>query len=131
MGFVVVLRLAFGLGDARDRPLALDTGAADELVALAPIGLVGLGRVPPGGRLLFEVGEPAARELGHPVGVIVELHDGVDRALEERPVVGDNREDHVPGEERLQPVETVEVEVVGGFVEEEDVEPREQDRRQR
>jgi hypothetical protein len=61
------------------------------------------------------------------VGVVVDLGHGGDGPLEERAVVGHDHERGVePGDEPLQPVEAVEVEIVGRLVEQEDVEPGEQ-----
>ena len=68
----------------------------------------------------------------NPPGPRVDLGDPRHRAVEERPVV---RDDGDPAreavDEALQPVEAVEVEVVRRLVEEQQVEPRQQDRGQR
>ena len=64
--------------------------------------------------------------------MLLELEDAIHGTVEERAVVRDH--DHRAGRvvhESLEPVEAREVEVVGGLVEEEDVEPTEQDRRER
>ena len=64
--------------------------------------------------------------------VLVELEYAVDRAVEERAVVRHDDDAAVElGEERLEQVETREVEVVRRLVEQEHVEAREQDRRER
>ena len=83
-------------------------------------------------RLLDEVRGPAAGVLGRRVRVLVELDHAVDRPVEERAVV---RDDHratreLVVEEPFEAVQPGEVEVVGRFVEEEHVEPRQQDRRE-
>ena len=84
------------------------------------------------GRLLGEVRGPAAGVLAGSVGVLVELEDGRDGAIEKGAVV---RDDHRPSrevvvQEALEPVEPGEVEVVGGLVEQEHVEAGQQDRGQ-
>jgi hypothetical protein len=66
------------------------------------------------------------------VGDLVHLEDPGDDALEERAVVRDDRRPARPlGDEALQSGEPVEVEVVRRLVEQERVEAREEDRRQR
>ena len=88
------------------------------------MGLLG---VLAGERPLVEVGPPSALVAGERVAVVVDLGDRGDRALEERPVVRHHHQRGVEAEdEPLQPVEPVEVEVVGRLVEEEDVEAGQQ-----
>ena len=91
-----------------------------------PVVLLG---VLAGQRPFVEVGEPAALVAGERVRVLVDLGDRGDGAFQERPVV---RHDHdrrgQAEDEPFEPVEPVEVEVVGGLVEEEDVEPGQQQR---
>ena len=61
----------------------------------------------------------------------VDLSDRGHDALEKRPVVGDDDESAAAAvQEVLQPFEAVEVEVVGGLVQEHDVEPGQQERRE-
>ena len=85
-----------------------------------------------GGRPVVEVGLPAAGVGGGRVVVLVELDDVGDDTFEEGAVVAHHHEGLVAGEdEALQPVETVEVQVVGRLVEEEHVEARQQGRRER
>ena len=94
--------------------------------------LVGLLRVAAGDGLGVEVAEPAAAELGAGAVVLVELEDPVDGGLQEGPVVGDDDQPAVGlVEEALQAGQTGEVEVVGGLVEEEDVEAGQEDGGQR
>ena len=108
-------------------PLALGAGPVGERVALVGVDPVGLLGVLAGAGPLVEVGVPAALVAGERVGVVVDLGDGGDRALEERPVVRHDHQRRVqPEDEPLQPVEAVEVEVVGGLVEQEHVEAGEQ-----
>ena len=64
--------------------------------------------------------------------VLVELEDVGDGPLEEGPVVRHHHDDAGEAlDEGLQPAQTVEVEVVRGLVEEQDVHPGQQDRGQR
>ena len=65
------------------------------------------------------------------VGELVDLHHVRDGAFQERSVVTDDHaaSAHV-GDEPLQPGEPLEVEVVGRLVEQEHVEPREEERRE-
>src|SRR5207248_8389275 len=75
---------------------------------------------------------PRARVLVNAPRLSLELHDARHGAVEERTIVRD--EDDARGEaveKALEPVETGEVEVVRRLVEQEDVEAREQDRRER
>ena len=62
----------------------------------------------------------------------VDLPDRCHDPLEERPVVGDHDKSAAAAlKEVLEPLEAVEVEVVGGLVQEHDVEPGQQERRER
>ena len=123
---------ALGLLDARLRPLALAADAADEPVALRGEGLEPLLVVARGGRAQLLVAGPAAAVLGRGVGDLVDLQHPRDRAGEEGAIVGDDhRAAGALGDEALEPVQAVEVEVVGRLVEQQHVEAREQDRGQR
>ena len=74
---------------------------------------------------------PGTGPLMHAMRPGIDLGDPLDRPVEERAIVRDEREPAVEaGEETLEPVQPVEVEVVRRLVEEEQVEPREQDRGQ-
>ena len=65
------------------------------------------------------------------MGLLVQLEDAGDGAVQEGAVVrDDDGRARQPGDEPLQPVQAGEVEVVGGLVEEEDVEPGQQHRGQ-
>ena len=78
-------------------------------------------------------------ELAPPAGVVVdalrsglELDDSIHRPIEQRAVVRDEHDSALDGEqEALEQVEPGEVQVVGRLVQQEDVEPREQDRGER
>jgi hypothetical protein len=108
-------------------PLALGADPIGQHVALVGVDPVGLLRVLAGESPLVEVGVPSALVAGECVGVVVDLGDRGDRALEERPVVRHDHQRRVEAEdEPLEPVEPVEVEVVGRLVEQEDVEPGQQ-----
>ena len=65
------------------------------------------------------------------MGELVDLHHVRDGAFQERSVVTD---DHAAsahaGDEPLQPGQPIQVEVVGRFVEQDHVEPREEERRE-
>ena len=130
----VLVRLVAGLGVAHAGlgPLALAARPVGQPVALGREGLVALLGVALGRRAQLEVAGPAAAVLRGRVGDLVDLEHARDRALEEGAVVGD---DHgaarALGDEALQPLQAVEVEVVGRLVEQQDVEAREQDRRER
>ena len=80
---------------------------------------------------LLQVGAPPAGVLASGVVVGVELHDSLDHAVEEGAVVGHCG--HGGGrvdDEALEPIEAVEVEVVGRLVEHEHLEARKQNRGQ-
>ena len=63
---------------------------------------------------------------------MVDLGDVGDRAFEERAVMADECHGSLEAEyPPLQPVQSIEVEIVGRLVEQHDIEPREQQRRQR
>ena len=126
---VVVGRLPHRVAHALRAPLPLGAGAGDEVGLLVRELLVGLAGVPPGDGPLLEVGVvPAVVDRDLALGE-VELDDPRDAAREELPVVGDH-DDAGPeaADERLQPLETGEVEVVRRLVEEHHVEPAEQQR---
>ena len=94
--------------------------------------LVGLARVPPGDRALLQEGVVAAVVDRDLVLGQVELDDPGDAAGQELPVVGDQHDAAAQAaHERLQALEAGEVEVVGGLVEQHDVEAAEQQRGQR
>ncbi len=79
----------------------------------------------------IEIGLPASPVQRQPVRAGVDLSDRGHDALEKRPVVGDDDESAAAAvQEVLQPFEAVEVEVVGGLVQEHDVEPGQQERRE-
>ena len=128
---VVVGVLLHRVAHALRAPLALGAGARHEVGAGAGVLLVGLPRVAPGDGPLLQEGVVAAvvdRDLA--LGQ-VELHDPGDAAGQELAVVRD--EDDPAAEslhERLEARQPVEVEVVGRLVEQDDVEPAEQERGQ-
>ena len=130
VGLVLDARLR--LAHARLRPLALAPRAVGEPVALGRVDLVALLGVARRGGAQLEVAGPAAAVLRRGVRDLVDLQHPRDGALEEGAVVGD---DHgaarALGDEALQPGEAVEVEVVGGLVEQQDAEAGEQDRGER
>ena len=79
----------------------------------------------------LEVGVPAAREERRGAGVLVDLDDRGDDPRQEGPVVRDHDEAAAsPLQEGLEAFEAVEVEVVGGLVEQHDVVARQQERRE-
>ena len=79
-----------------------------------------------------EVGLPTAAGDGHPAGRLVDLGDVGGDPGEEAPVVTHERHTGVElRDPRLEAVEPGEVEVVGRFVEQVDVEAREQQRGER
>ena len=95
------------VGEARVLPLPLER---------APLGVLA----------------PAAGPLADPVRPRVDLDDPRHDAVEERAVVRDDDEAAgPPQQEPLEPVEPVEVEVVRRLVEQQHVEAREEDRRER
>ncbi len=80
-----------------------------------------------GERPLVEVRQPATLVARQRVVVVVDLGDGGDRPLEEGAVVRHHHRRRVePEDELFEAVEAVEVEVVGGLVEQEHVEPGEE-----
>jgi hypothetical protein len=119
-----------GAGPLR-RPAALGAGALPERVALVdvrPVVLLGMLAAP---GALIEVRRPATVIAGERVGVIVDLCHRGHRSLQECPVVRDrDQRRRQPEDEPLQPLEAVEVQVVGGLVEQEHVEARQQQGRQ-
>ena len=124
---LVGLARALGSPHALVGPLALGAGPLGEGAALVGVDPVGLLGVLAGESPFVEVGAPSALVAGERVGVVVDLGDRGDRALEERPIVRHDHQRRVEAEdEPLEPVEAVEVEVVGRLVEQEDVEPRQQ-----
>src|SRR5581483_10637073 len=129
---VVVLGLALRGPHALHRPLALL--ASTRLERAPPREVLGVRLLGVTARrgTLVEVGGPATFEASGAVRALVELDDAGDRAFEERTIV--RHDDRATGErvaELLEPFESGEVQVVGGLVEEEHVELREQDRGER
>ena len=129
---LVALAARLHLLHALHRPLALLLAARRERGTLRLVALVLLLRVTQRDRALVEIRGPPARVELTPMGVLVELEHAVDRPVEERSIVRHDDDAAVElGEERLEQIETREVEVVGRFVEEEHVEARQQDRGER
>src|SRR5215207_2001946 len=128
---LVALARRLGLADALGGPVPLGGGPVAQGVALVDVDGVGLLGVAPGPLPLDQERLPPAVDAADPVGVLVDLGDGGDGPLEEGAVVG--HDDRRPGQavdERLEPVEPVDVEVVRGLVEQEHVEAGQQQRRQ-
>ena len=129
---VVVGALPHRVAHALGRPLPLGAGPRLEVGLRAGIRLVGLARVTPGHLALLEIGLVAAvvdrdRVLGE-----VELDDARDAPGEELAVVRDEHDAAALAlDERLEPREPGEVEVVGRLVEQHEVEAAEQQRRER
>ena len=119
------LAVAALLPPAHLRRLLLDAVALVE--RLLPVLVLALTRFVAGGLVLA----PASGVLAPGTGPFVQLEHSGDGAVEERAVMGDDDDSCArPCHEALQPVEPLEVEVVGRLVEQEDVEAREQDRRE-
>src|SRR5205085_9146408 len=75
---------------------------------------------------------PRARVFVYLPGLGLDLDHARDRSVEERPIVRDeNDSGPKPFEESLEDLEACEIEIVRRLVEQEDVEAREQDRRER
>ena len=132
LGLVGVARLLLGAPRAFLRPRPLRARPVDETRALRPVLLVRLVLLAARQLARRHVLAPTTCELRRPVRLLTDLHDAIDRAVEEGAVVGDD--DHradQSGHKALEPVEAGEVEVVGGLVEQEDAEAREQDGGQR
>ena len=128
---VVVPRVLHRLVDALGRPLPGAPGPLGEVLHLLAVAAVRLLGVAPGRGPLVEVGLPAAAEGGAGAAVLVELEDAGDGPFEEGPVVRHHHDDAGEAlEERLQPAQPVEVEVVGRLVEQQHVDPGQQDRGQ-
>ena len=113
-------------------PLSLLAGSGYEPVPFGAVGEVSLLGVAllrgPGD----DVGLPAALVKRQPVRAGVNLSDRGHDALEERPVVGhDDQPAAAAVQEVLEPLEAIEVEVVGGLVQQDDVEPGQQEGRER
>ncbi len=90
-----------------------------------------IARVPPGHLALGQVGGVAAAVGGHLLLGQVQLDDPGDRPGQELPVVADQDGAAAPpGDERLQPGQAVQVQVVGRLVQQGDVVPAEQQRGQ-
>ena len=127
---LVVLARLLQLRLALHRPLALALRPVAQLAALrAVVGVLLLG-VTAGGRVLVEIRLPSTGVLGCRVLVLVELQHRRDRAVEERAIVrhDDGAAGQLVVQEPFQSLETGEVEVVGGLVEQEHVEAGEHDR---
>src|SRR5581483_9163133 len=108
-------------------PALLDDPVALALVVLV-VAVVALALAP----ALRLVLAPAAGILARARHALGQLEDPVGSAVEEDAVVGDDGSTAAEsGQEALEALEPVEVEVVRRLVEEEDVEPRKQDRRER
>ena len=128
---VVVARVLHRPAHAGPRPRPLPAGPLMQVPAPLVGTTVGLLGVAPSHRPLLLVGEPAAVEPRRPTVVLVQLDHARHHPFEEGPVVAHQRDARVePGDETLEALQAVEVQVVGRFVEEEDVEPAQQDRRQ-
>ena len=122
-------RLLLRAARARFRPRPLGARPLDQTVALGAVLLVRLVLLARGpGPAPATYVAPAAGVLGGPMRLLADLDDAVDGAVEEGAVVRDD-DDRAgqTGHEALEPVEAGEVEVVGGLVEQEHVEAREQD----
>ncbi len=129
---VVVLRVLRQLLGAHRRPPPLGLRPSLEVGALVAVLLERLSGVAARDLARVEVSEPASVVERCRMRLLVELEHRRHRPLQEGAVV---RDDDEPGVERrhpaLNPVETVEVEVVGGLVEQKDVETRQQQRGER
>ena len=115
------------LGQPLAGPLPLALRPLGERSALLVVLLEALPGMAPGRLPLVEIALPPAGEVARPVGELVELDHVRHRAGEKRAVMA--HQDHrgvEPGHPALDPVEPVEIEVVGRLVEQEDVEPGEQ-----
>ena len=132
LGLVVVGGIAVGPPDAGHSPLALAPNAVEQPVPLPDVRPVSLVLLATGPLARVQVGLPPPAVLGGAARPLVEVEHAGDGAVEEGAVVGDDG--HAAGEavdERLEARQAVEVEVVGGLVEQEHVEPGEQDGGQR
>ena len=100
------------------RPFLL-VAAKGRFVTLAPDGSQPL------------VFRPAARVEARPAGLGFELEHAVHRPLQKRAVVRDAHDSAVePADERLQAVEAIEIEIVRRLVQEQDIGPHEEGRRE-
>jgi hypothetical protein len=128
---VVVGGLAPGVADALVHPGTLGPSPLFERGASGRVLLIGLASVPSRGRPLLEVRRVTTTEHGHLLLHPVELDDAVDGPGEELPVMAhEHGASPKPVDEPLQPVQSVEVQVVRRLVEQEDVVPGEQQRRE-
>ena len=126
LGLVGVARLLLGAPRAFLRPRPLRARPVDETRTLGPVLLVRLVLLAARQLARGHVLAPTTCELRRPVRLLTDLHDAIDRAVEEGAVVGDD--DHRADQschEALEPIEAGEV------VEQEDVEAREEDRGER
>ena len=127
----LVVRRPLDLGQALLRPLPLALRPAGERAPLGVVLLEPLPRRPPRRLPLVEVGLPAAAEDRGAVGELVDLEDVGDGPGEERAVVADEHDGRLQlGDPPLEALQPGEVEVVGRLVEQEHVEPGQQQRRQ-
>lgn len=119
---VVVVRLAPRVLDALVHPGALHLGAVLEGGLLVGVLLEVVAGVPTGRLALLQVGLVAAAVEVDLVLGEVEFEDLGDRAGEELAVVADDHRARAQaGDEAFESFQAVQVEVVGGLVEEEDV----------
>ena len=128
---VVVRALLHRVADALAAPLPLGPGPSHEVGLGGGVLVVRLPRVPPRDLPLGQERVVAAVVDRHLVLREVELDDPVDAAGQELAVVRDEHDAAAqPADERLEPLEAGEVEVVGGLVEQHDVEAAQQQRRE-
>ncbi len=129
---VVVWSLPLGAQRAPHRLLAGGLHAIAQVTPLVGVAVELFAQMPAGDLLLLEEHLPAARELSCQGVVGIELDDLGDRAGQELAVVTDNGEPTTtPEHEVFEPRESVEIEVVGRLVEQQDVVAAQQHRGQR
>ena len=114
------------------RPLTLALGPLGERPAFRVVLVEPLLRVMACALTLLEERRPAAGEPPAAMSVVIDLEHVGDHPSEQAPIVADEQHRRVEADHpRFEAVESVEVEVVGRLVEQEDVEARQQQRGQR
>ena len=122
---LVALVRAADLRPPLHRPLPFALGAIEQAPTLRGVGVVALLGVLTGELALALERRPPASEARDSAGVVIDLGHVGDHPLEERAIVADDHHRCSLAEHPyLQPIESVEVEVVRRFVEEQHVEPR-------
>jgi len=132
LGLVVITGITTLAAHGGGGPLALAYGPVGQFPSLGLMHGERLLGVPAGRRPFLQVGRPSSSEQASRMVVLIDLQYRLHGGVEKGAVVRDD--DHAPRPLRhhgLEAAQAVEVEVVGGFVEEGDVEARQHDGGQR